>query len=338
MRRPLARPLPVALLALLTAGVGCSDPSALPPPNPDVRPQTDTGAPMLPTPILDRGLIPSQTCEVEVGISGTATPGATILITGGASASGNIGDANAATGRFCVPVKLRLKQINNLQVVAQQENLGLSKPTMISIIQEDCHNPGEFKDAGVDGGTPSRNVALGMLGKSKEPPEKGNFGFLTDGNTTNFVLWKGSANWYCGWCDYGGWVMLTLEELAEVEKIVVKWRDSEGNGIEFGKEYKVLYTAVTEPPDPNLDDGYWLVAAEITEGDGAVDTFDLKSIGNPLIKHVALWLQQDGLSYWKETATFDTVDEAFAVTEIEVWNRPKTSGPPPPPPSVCAGF
>ena len=99
---------------------------------------------------------------------------------------------------------------------------GASAPTSISIIQDDCTEQDDFKDAGVDGGTPSRNVALGMLSKSKEPPEKGNFGFLTDGKTNSFVLWKGSANWYCGWCDYDSWMMLTLDKLAKIQKIVVQ--------------------------------------------------------------------------------------------------------------------
>ncbi|MCK5796478.1 MAG: hypothetical protein KAI47_04815 [Deltaproteobacteria bacterium] len=301
---------------------------------PDVAHETS-----LPSPILELGNIPSITCGDEVGVVGRATPGVTIIVQGGAAASGVVGSASPTDGRFCVPVTLRPGQVNNLQVLAQDPTRGLSKPAMVAVRQDDCTGNGEFKDAGVnDAGEPSRNVALGVVGKSKEPPVKGNLGFLTDGKTTDWIMWKGSKNWYCGWCDYGGWVMLTLEQLYEVEKIVVMWRDHKGTGNDYGKEYQVLYTAISEPPDPNLDDGYWSVAKAFTEGEGGIDTIDLKSIGNPLIRHVALWFQQDARSYITESGTFGTIDESFAITEIEIYNRPKKSGPPPTPPGVCQGF
>lgn len=325
--------LAVALLVIGTAG--CDSPSALPPPNPDTRPATDGPQAKLPTPILDRGRIPGQTCELEVGISGRATPGVSLIITGGAAASGVIGSANVVDGRFCVPIKLQAKRANQIQVVAQDEVLGLSDAATITVIQEDCSGGGgEFKDGGVTdgGGTPSHNVALGALGKARDVPDKGNLGFLTDGKISSWVSWSG-AGLPCNWCDYKGWVMITLDELVEIQRIVIKWRDSEGNGTDYGKEYKILYTAVTEPPDPNLDDGYWVVAKDITEGLGGVDLHDLKSI-KPIAKHVALWLLQDAYPWSKEF----TGEEVFAIAEIEVWDAPKGTGPPPPPPSPCSGF
>jgi hypothetical protein len=312
------------------------------PPQPDrgvIPPDSATPDAGLAVPMLELGSIPNATCGDEVGVIGRATPGVTIIVRGGSSASGVIGDTNPTTGRFCVPTKLRPGQLNNLQVVAHDPNLGFSKPAMVAVKQEDCSGSGEFKDGGVGDAGVSRNVALGMQAKSKETPEKGNHGFLTDGDTSTWVMWKGSANWYCGWCDYGGWAMLTLEQLYEVERVVVRWRDSAGNGRDYGKEYKLLFTAVTDPPDPNLDDGFWTVAKSITEGNGGTDTFDLKSIGYPLIKHVALWFQQDERPFINESGIMGTVDESFAVAEIEVYDKPKSgSGPPPPPPNVCQGF
>ncbi len=317
----------LALAACLDDGGTGFDPRKTIPP--------DSGAPDagLPAPILDRGSIPTTTCGDKVGIVGRATPGVSIIVQGGSSASGVIGDALAGSGSFCVPVGLRKGQVNNLQVIAHDQNLGFSKPATIAIKQEDCEGGGgEFKDAGVGdaGADPPRNVALGAQGKSKETPTKGNHGFLTDGKTSTWVRWEGGS-WYCNWCDYEGWVMLTLDELHEVQRIVIKWRDADGNGTEYGKEYKLLYTAVSDPPDPNLDDGYWTVAKTITEGNGGTDSYDLKSIGSPLMTYVALWLQQDAYPWTKEFIG----DEAFAVAEIEVYNKPKSSGPPPPPPSIC---
>ena len=82
--------------------------------------------------------------------------------------------------------------------------------------------------------------------------------------------------------------MITLDKVTEIERVVVKWRDSEGNGVDYGSEYKVLYTSVTEPPDPNLDDGYWKTAASITTGTGGVETFDLKQPHLALSDHHGL--------------------------------------------------
>ncbi len=333
----------MALIALIVQlSAGCLDESGPGIPTADQRVIPHDGAPPdagLPPPILELGSIPNVICGDEVGVIGRATKGVSIIVRGGSSASGVIGEASPTDGRFCVVTKLRPNVVNNLQVVAHDPNLGFSRPAMVAVKQENCTGNGEFKDAGVGDAGVSRNVALSMQGKSKETPEKGNHGFLTDGDTSTWVMWKGSANWYCGWCDYGGWAMISLDQLYEVERIVVRWRDSAGNGRDYGKEYKLLYTAVSEPPDPNLDDGYWTVAKSITEGNGGTDSFDLKSIGNPLMKHVALWFQQDERPFYQESGIKGTVDESFAVAEIEVYDKPKTGGGPPPPPSnACQGF
>jgi len=135
---------------------------------------------------------------------------------------------------------------------------------------------------------------------------------------------------WCNWCDYEGWTMITLEKLVEVEKIVVRWRDAEGAGTDFGREYKVLVSTVSEPPDPNLDDGYWVEIAAVTEGNGGMDLFDLAAT-RPLVKHVALWLQQDAYPWTKEFIG----KESFAVAEIEVWDAPKKAELPPPAAGIC---
>ena len=338
--------LPVSVIALLGTAPGCLDEdTSYTPPKLDQQVQRPDGPVVdkgLPAPILELGNIPNSTCGDKVGIRGRATPGVNIVVQGGSSAGGVIGTALPSTGSFCIPVTLRKEELNHLQVMAHDEALGFSKPTMVSVQQLDCSgNNNEFKDAGVaaDAGPPE-NIAYNVVGKSKDTPEKGNHGFLTDGKLSTWVSWKGAGFGFgqgggvCNWCAYKGWVMLTLPELAEIDSVVIHWRDKAGSGTDYGKEYKLLYSAVTEPPDPNLDDGFWTVAKDITEGNGGEDSYNLKSIGNPLMRHVALWLDHDALPWTQENLGH----EVFAIAEIEVYKRNKSSKPVPTTPTVCQGF
>jgi hypothetical protein len=308
---------------LISTGCGLEDsgPTAPPPttnspPTTDPNKTPDNTTNKLQPPRVDA--TPTTVCTTWVALRGTAPANSTVLVTGGASDVAT--DPNGISGRFCVDVKLRPGQVNQLKVYAHDSNLGLSAATTVSVTQNKCGD-----DVKKDPEPPkSRNVALGARVTSKETPDTGNNTLVTDGKTGQAAVYKGG---YLGF-DADLWVKVTLPKLTEVEKIVVRWRDSKGDTTQhYGREYKLL-VATGNPTDPNLDDLYWTRVGEVTTGDGGVDSFDLKT-KKPLVQHVALWLQQDDASFtWAET---------FAITEIEVWDAPrKQAASPVPEKSTCA--
>lgn len=300
-------------------------PSQQPPPT---QPPPQEQAP----PMIDRSMIPASTCEMEVGITGTAKPGATVIASGGASTSGVSTDAHPATGAFCLPVRLSPGQANLLEVRMLHPDGGLSEAVSVTVTQQQC-------GGGPDDVTPPgpqeepRNVALGAPAKSKDKPEKGSLAALTDGDVgtvTEFESNDFSMNASC-WATgnpYNGWVIISLDRLVEVDRIVVHWRDMAGGSSAFyGKRYSVLTSSMSDPGDPSLEqDGRWITTRAYDDGDGGIDPIDL-SQSKPLVQHVALYLQLDG-DCW-------ALDETFAIAEIEVWEAPKASAPPVSPTSVC---
>lgn len=320
----------ISLVALFAAACGMD--SALPPPPPtNPTNPTNPNNPVTPPtpekvdpPIIDAGLA-STTCAATIGVSGQAGPGLTVFATGGAAASGISTDVHPVTGRFCLPVTLK-PGFNTLDLRVQDPVLGLSDAVTVNVQLDDCN--------GKDDTTPDapaqpdpRNIALGAPARAMEAPSKGNFGFLTDDKASTSATFGGGA-WYCPWCDYSGWVAVKLDKVYKLSEIKITWRDTKYTSDKyFGKAYKVLVTSVGEPTDPNLDDGIWVEVGTVTDGDGGLDTFDLKNT-QPLAQHVALWLQQDGGTSWNET---------FAVAEIEVWDAPDKVAPPQTNTEVCAG-
>ena len=264
--------------------------------------------------------LPNTVCSDTVPLQGAAVPGSSVFVMGGLSTSGIATDAHPTTGRFCLDVPLKKGAVNTLEVRAQDPTLGLSEAVTIVVTQSACKDdaptvpPEEPK---------SQNVALGIKGKSSQTPNMGNEGFLTDGKTSTVMELHVASSWYCPWCDVDGWTSIKLDKLTEVEKIVVKWRDSSGNGTAYGKKYKVLVSSMSDPGDPSITNGYWTAVGEVTEGDGGIDTYDLKS-QKPLAQHVAIYLQADASG-----SVTNGWYEYFAIAELEVWDAPKKTTPTP---------
>ena len=303
----------IALLAgLVAAGCGMGDDG---PPQVHVPPTQDGGVggsdgtqtQSLQQPIVDP--ISGAVCTDTVPMQGTAPAGTSVFVVGGAT-TGLPTDADPITGRSCLDVPLNKHTLNTFQVRAQDPVKGMSAPVSIKVQHSKC-------DDDVTKPTPeqpkSKNVALGAKGKSKDTPDEGNEGFLTDGSATTFAKYSG------GWAGYAydGWVRIKLDKLYMVEKIVVKWNEGKNSGGEsYGAQYKVLVSSMSDPGDPDTKNGYWTTIADVTSGDGDTDTYDLTQ-SKPLAQYVAVWMEQDGNSWtWKET---------FKLAEIEVWNVPKKS-------------
>lgn len=283
-------------------------------------------------PVLDS--VPAQTCAKEIGIRGRAAPGVSVFAFGGAAVSGVSTDTDPGTGNFCLPVPLLAGKTNIIEVSAQDPELGVSEAATVTVVQKACSDgENEFPAGSTDTTKPvSKNVAFGAPAASKDKPKEGNGGFLTDEKASTWALYKQNLAWYnpINWTDYNGWVTIKLDKVYEIQKIVVRWRDKSGSGDSYGKKYKVLVSAMSDPGDPNLDNGYWEKVADVSNGDGGVDTYDLAA-KKPLTRHVALWLQQDGQDWTSEWRG----EEEFAIAEIEAWDAPKSSGPPPVAPGVC---
>jgi len=302
--------LQVAVTISLSLMIGCGMEEIQPP-----MVQTDSGVPKLDTqstqtlqkPMVDP--LPNTACGDSVPIQGTAPAGASVFIVGGGT-SGLATDANPTTGRFCLDAPLKKGAINNFEIRAQDPDKGMSEPVKVTVTQSACKDDAPKT-------TPeqpkSKNVALGVTGTSSKTASEGNEGFLTDGKTSTYA--KYSGGWGTG--DFGGWVSIKLDKLYMLEKILVTWKDSAGSGGDYGSDFSVLYSSMSDPGDPDLKNGYWTVVDK-KNGQGGTDTIDLKS-SKPLVRHVAVWMKQDGNSWtWSET---------FSIAEIEVWDAPASSSP-----------
>jgi hypothetical protein len=288
----------------LIVGCGLSDPQP-----PTIRtdsgvPQTDGQGQKMQRPTVDP--LPPSACADTIPLMGNAPAGSSVFVIGGGT-SGLATDAHPVTGRFCMDVPLKKNTVNNFEVRAQDPILGMSEPEMVSISHTTCND--DVPDPTPEQ-VPSQNVALGAQGTESESPDEGNVGFLTDGKASTSVTYSGGY----GWGDFGGWVSLKLDKVYMASKIVVRWRDgSSSGGSEYGAKYSVLYSSMSDPGDPDLKNGYWTVI-EMNSGDGGEDLFSLES-SKPLIRHVAIWMKQDGASWtWSET---------FAIAEVEVWDAPQ---------------
>lgn len=310
---------------VIVAGCGAEDPG------PGYDPTTDpygtnpdpTGTTPGPTGATDTMMLTvdplgsNTTCYESVAVQGTATPGSDVYAIGGASPS-DIRTANPPDGRFCVDVPLRKNQINEIEVWAKHPDLGPADPVKITVIHDDgaagCTAPEEPTEEPT---TPTElpNIAQGARVSSKDSPYENSSPNITDGDLKTWAAW-GGGDWYNPLSAYNGWVIVSLDQVAEVEKVVVHWRDAKGVGEQqFGKEYEFWYSA-GDAATFDKNSGMWVNPSNghVTSGDGGKDEFSLK--GEPL-RQVALLLLQDGADGWNEN---------FAISEIEILARPDDGG------------
>lgn len=298
----------VPLSFSLIVGCGLSDPQP-----PTIRadsgvPQTDSqGQTKMQRPTVDP--LPPSACADTIPLMGNAPSGSSVFVIGGGT-SGLATDAHPVTGRFCLDVPLKKNAMNHFEVRAQDPILGMSEPEMVSVSHSTC---GDDVPDPTPNEVPSSNVALGAQGTESESPDEGNLGFLTDGKTSTTVTYSGGY----GWGDFSGWASIKLDKVYMASKVVVRWRDGQSSGgNNYGQKYAVLYSSMSDPGDPDLKNGYWTVI-EVDSGNGGEDLFDLKD-SKPLIRHIAVWMKQDGASWtWTET---------FSISEIEVWDVPQQNG------------
>ncbi len=296
--------------------VGCGVGGNTPP----VAPQTDSGVPKtdgqitqkLQPPTVDP--VSNTVCGDSVPLQGTAAAGSSVFVVGGGATSGIATDAHPTTGRFCLDIPLKKGMANDLEVRAQDPVLGLSEAVKITVTQGSCQD--DITPPPTEEVKP-KNVALGVKARASKAADKGNEGFLTDGNSSTVTEYSG-GDWYNPFADANVWITFKLEKLTELSRIVVRWDGSAGTS--FGGQYKVLVSSMSDPGDPNLNNGYWTEIANITAGDGGSDDFDLKS-SKPVAQHVAVWMLKDGNNGM--TGYY----EYFRVAEIEAYDAPKKQTP-----------
>ncbi|MBW2731247.1 MAG: discoidin domain-containing protein [Deltaproteobacteria bacterium] len=315
---------PGLLMAAFALGAGCLGDGTDPPSTHDLSRPMD-GPVQLAAPNIERGSIPTITCQGEVGVIGSTQPGFNVYATGGASSG--ITTANSS-GRFCLPVSLNRDQLNTINVYATDPQTGhLSAPATLDVTHRsssDCQTP--ILDGGV--APDPENVALEAEVTSMEPPKTGMVSALNDGNPSTFALWE-SDQWV-PFLAYDGWVKLTLKKPTAISKIILRWRDNYSSVEKyFGADYKIMVSLTADAGDPQ-DGGVWTTLKTVKAGDGGEDALEYRD-NQPMALHIALWLQFDG-----ETGV-TSYDELFALAEFEVYDTPGSTSQPPPTPGVCAG-
>ena len=299
-----------SLLAVIGCGLGDDDPPGTT--HRDSGQNTGDGpVGTLAKPVLDPW--DKEVCGASVPIQGRVPLGAEPVISGGLSSKPTT--ANPSTGRFCADVTLNKKTVNTLQVFSFKAGQ-MSEAVTIQVTQKDCK-----KEFPKDPPKPKpKMVSLGAKVTASKPPKSGNVGMISDGKTNASVVWD--------FYDWGGttvWVLVKLDKLYEVDKVVVRWRDSSGSGSDYGKKYQVLI-AQKATSDPNTTDGLWTPKSTVTAGDGGNDVFDYSN-SKSLTRNVAVLLEENGgTGLW----------ETFAFTEIEVWMTPAGTTTPPPTEKTCA--
>ncbi len=304
--------VPAFLLAVLGCGLGEDDP---PGHKLDSGHKVVTDGPVgtLAKPILDPW--DSEVCAKSVPIQGRVPAGAEPVINGGQSSKPT--STNPSTGKFCVDVTLYPKTVNTLQVFSFKAG-NMSDPVTIKVTQKDCK-----KEFPKDPPKPKpKMVSLGAKVTASKPPKSGNVTMITDGKSSAAAVWE-----FYDWGGTTAWVMIKLDKLYEVDKIVVRWRDSAGSGTHFGKQYQVLVSSGATT-DPNITDGLWVPKSTVTAGNGGNDVFDYSN-SKSLVRNVALWLEENGgTGLW----------ETFAITEVEIWMTPAGTTKPPPTEKTCANI
>jgi len=248
---------------------------------------------------------PDPTCYPLQPFRGTAAGADRVVAQGGAGAALPV--TVGSDGRFCIEVLLSPDSLNSITFSPVDANGCPGQALVRTIEHKTCAQP--------DAGATVINVAQGAAVVTESTPSKGQNGDMVDGKTETVVEYTGG--W--GWTDANIWVGIALGQPVELQKIVVRWRDSKGSGCDYGGSYKIATSAYSDPGKMDLNSGMWTLLQEISAGDGGDDSFDLSS-SKPLAQHVALLLQGNGCNGWSET---------FAIAEVEVWAKnPATPLPP----------
>jgi hypothetical protein len=251
------------------------------------------------------------TCYALMPFRGTATGADRVVAQGGANAAQPA--VVGSDGRFCIEVELQPSTQNTIIFSPVDVNGCPGQNLTKTITHQSC--------AGADAGAPAViNVAQGKSVVTDASPSEGQNPYLTDGKTSTVVAYTGG--W--GWTDANIWVGVALGQPVLIEKIVVRWRDSDGNGCDYGGKYKIAISAFSSPGKMDLNSGDWTQLEDITDGDGGDDSYSYAS-SKPLAQHVALLLKTNGCTGWSET---------FAIAELEVYAQDPSS-PTVPPPEGC---
>jgi hypothetical protein len=248
----------------------------------------------------------ASTCQTRQPFRGKAAGADRIVVQGpgGMSAPAKV----STDGSFCVEVLLTAETPNVITFLPIDAS-GCQGSSLVHSVQHTSAVCGKADNA--NSNTTSGNVALAgtVLGTDVF---KGYKSHLVDGKLDTVVEY--SAGW--GYTDANVKVQIALGRPIVVERIVVRWRDSKGNGCGFGHEYDL---SVSATGSGLLGDSSFTTVESITDGDGGEDVYTFKT--KTTVQHVGLLLQKDGCTSWAET---------FALREVEVWGHDPTTAAPPP--------
>lgn len=248
---------------------------------------------------------PATTCQARQPFRGKAPGADRVVVTGGTGAAQPV--TVGADGSFCIEVQLS-QDTDNAVTFHPVDASGCPGQSLVQTIQHASCSATDVTAA-------ADNKALGatVLGSGTH---KGDSADLVDGKLDTVVEYQGGG-W--GFDDASTKIHIALGKPIQVEKIVVRWRDEQGNGCDYGKEYWVATSGVADPGKLESSGAYWTKLQDISDGDGAEDSFTLSD--KPTVQHIGLRLKNNGCSGWHET---------FALREVEVWGRDPSAATPPP--------
>jgi len=246
----------------------------------------------------------TSTCQTRQPFRGRAMGADRIVVQGPAGMSA---PARVSTdGNFCVEVPLSSDTPNVITFLPVDAS-GCPGASLVHSVQQTSAGCGGPDNTNATSG----NVALGGTVQGSDV-YKGDRIYLVDGKLDTVVEY--SAGW--GFTDANVKVQVALGRPIEVERIVVRWRDSDGDGCDYGSEYSLL---VSPTAGASLGDSSFTTVESIIDGDGGEDRFTFPT--KTTVQHVGLLLQTNGCMSWAET---------FALREVEIWGRdPATVTPAP---------
>jgi hypothetical protein len=254
-------------------------------------------------------------------LSGQATPGYTVLISG--TAVGEVSAEVDPTGKFCALVQLTPNALTTMSLVAVNPEGTMSTAVSFSVTQS-----GSPPQQGNP--NPSVNAALDGMGTSSVSFADGDESLMHDGDPTSYADMRWS-----GWSS-SDWIQLTLPSPQLIKQIQIMATSA----CPLTAPFSMFISDSTPSASPGPGVEGWTLA---TPAPMAMDATDVQWNASfatpPTVQSIAIYWDHG----WAPTGTEENCGSSFillgplyAISEIQAWTVAGTAPPPVGAPS-CGG-